>query len=113
MNIINKTSAEHYNWGQNCDGWHLLKNDHLSVIRELVPPGSSEVNHYHEHSRQLFFVLEGEATMEISGETFILYKSDAVEIPPLSIHKIINKGDLTLEFLVISRPPSHGDRITV
>lgn len=113
MNIINKTSAEHYNWGKNCDGWHLLKNNHLSVIREMVPPGSSEVSHYHESSRQLFFILEGEATLEISGESYVLYKNDALEIPPLTVHKLSNKSGRDLEFLVISQPPSHGDRITV
>ena len=25
--IIDIDNAEHYNWGDNCDGWHLLKND--------------------------------------------------------------------------------------
>ncbi len=78
MIILNKASAEHYNWGENCDGWHLLKNNNLSVIRELVPPGSSEVSHYHERSRQLFFILEGEARLEVSGKTYLLNKNDSL-----------------------------------
>ena len=61
--IVNKENAEHYYWGQNCDGWHLLKSDSLSVIQERMPAGTAESRHYHEKSQQLFFVLSGEANM--------------------------------------------------
>ena len=30
-------NAEHYVWGDGCDGWHLLKHPDLSVIQERVP----------------------------------------------------------------------------
>ncbi len=113
MEIINKRNAEHYKWGPDCDGWHLLKNKEMSVIQELVPPGGSEIAHYHRNSRQLFFILEGEATLEFSGKSFKLKKYDSIEIPPLTSHKLLNETSLNLEFLVISHPPGHGDRITV
>ncbi len=32
MKIVDTLSAEHYLWGNGCDGWHLLKRDDLSVI---------------------------------------------------------------------------------
>ncbi len=113
MKVINNTNAEHYKWGQICQGWHLLKNDNLSVIRELVPPGGKENDHYHKHSRQLFFILEGEASIDFSGEIIELKKYDSIEIQPGTDHRLFNKSSLNLEFLVISQPPSHGDRITV
>jgi hypothetical protein len=50
---ISKLTAEHYVWGEGCDGWHLVKNSNLSVIHERMPPNTSEVKHYHEKSRQL------------------------------------------------------------
>ena len=56
-------SAEHYVWGGVCDGWHLLKRDDLSVIRERVPAGAAETPHRHARSRQFFYVLEGEAVI--------------------------------------------------
>lgn len=28
---MSKHIAEHYIWGDNCDGWHLVKNQDLSV----------------------------------------------------------------------------------
>ena len=67
MNVISKETAEHYRWGEACDGWHLVKSQTLSVIQELVPPGCSEVQHYHERSEQFFFILSGIATLNING----------------------------------------------
>ena len=57
--VVSKNYAEHYKWGNNCDGWHLLKTGELSIIQEEVPPGESEVKHYHNKSKQFFYVLEG------------------------------------------------------
>jgi hypothetical protein len=34
--MIKKENAEHYNWGPGCDGWHLLKDPELSVIKERM-----------------------------------------------------------------------------
>jgi mannose-6-phosphate isomerase-like protein (cupin superfamily) len=66
MEIVSRENAEHYSWGNLYDGWHLLKSSGLSIIQELVPAGGSEDKHYHLHSHQFFFVLNGEATMEIN-----------------------------------------------
>lgn len=57
----------HYPWGENCHGWHLVKTDDLSVIEELVPPGSFEARHYHKQSTQFFYVLSGVARIEAGG----------------------------------------------
>ena len=61
-------NAEHYKWGQNCDGWHLLKSNDLSVIQENMPPQTAEVLHYHEKTQQVFYILSGIASFEIDGE---------------------------------------------
>jgi hypothetical protein len=47
---ISKLTAEHYVWGEECDGWHLVQNSNLSVIHERMPSNTSEVKHYHEKS---------------------------------------------------------------
>ena len=113
MKIIDKTIAEHYMWGQNCDGWHFVKTDEISVIRELMPPHTYEVRHKHIMSRQFFFVLSGEATVEIDGESQLLHPEQGLEISPGSAHQIFNNSNTDLHFLVISYPPSHQDRINV
>jgi hypothetical protein len=39
--IKSTENAENYKWGNNCDGWHLLKSDSLSVIQERMPAGTT------------------------------------------------------------------------
>src|SRR6185295_2037498 len=54
--IKNRKTADHYTWGDGCDGWRLLDCADLTVTEERMPPGESEINHSHGRSRQLFFV---------------------------------------------------------
>ena len=108
---IDASTAEHYTWGNGCDGWHLLNNENLSIIQENVPAGSSEVKHYHNISRQFFFILEGEGTIELPDKIVKLSKNEGLEIPPKTVHTFINQSDSEVIFLVISSPKSHGDKV--
>ncbi|PTL80818.1 cupin domain-containing protein [Vitiosangium sp. GDMCC 1.1324] len=110
--MISKDNAEHYVWGQGCDGWHLLKRPDVSVIHERMPPGTQEVRHYHRNARQLFFVLSGRATLEVGGRREQLAPHQALEVEPGVAHQVFNEGPEPLEILVISCPPSHGDRVS-
>ncbi|PQV85578.1 cupin domain-containing protein [Cronobacter sakazakii] len=108
---ISKANAEHYLWSGDCDGWHLVKNQNLSVIHERMPVGRAEQRHYHEQSRQCFFVLSGVLTMALNGERVTLTAGEAIEIPPLAPHQARNDGQEAVEFLVISQPTTRGDRV--
>jgi mannose-6-phosphate isomerase-like protein (cupin superfamily) len=109
---VNRANTEHYVWGSNCDGWHLLKDAALSVIEEQMAPGTTEILHFHERSRQFFVVLAGEAVMELDGNETRLAARDGLQIRPRTLHRIRNESQDPLQFLVISQPPSHGDRVT-
>jgi mannose-6-phosphate isomerase-like protein (cupin superfamily) len=109
--MISRESAPHYQWGEGCDGWHLVKNEALSVIEERMPPGTSERRHLHRRARQFFFVLAGELTMEIEGEEHRLPANHGVEIAPGQAHQAFNRSANDVRFLVVSQPPSHGDRV--
>ncbi len=106
-----KATAEHYIWGEACDGWRLSDNAELSVIQERMPPHTSEKRHLHETSQQFFYILSGEATMERNGELTILKQQEGIEILPDTPHTMINRSDDTVEFLVISSPSTKDDRI--
>jgi mannose-6-phosphate isomerase-like protein (cupin superfamily) len=106
-------NAEHYSWGNNCDGWHLLKSDTLSVIQERMPPGTGEQQHFHKHAQQLFYILSGTASFEIEGVVETVVANQSVHIAPKTKHRIMNNGDVDLHFLVISEPKSHGDRVNI
>ncbi|MEI2284405.1 cupin domain-containing protein [Paenibacillus polysaccharolyticus] len=107
---ISKQEAAHYIWGAQCDGWHLVQGETLSVIHERMPAGTTETRHVHVKSRQFFFVLSGEACMELNGETYVLETHEGIEIPPGAPHQMQNRGAQDVEFLVISHPTTRGDR---
>ncbi|MGG1660466.1 cupin domain-containing protein [Brevibacillus sp. NRS-1366] len=110
---ISKENAEHYIWGGQCDGWHLVKGRELSVIHERMPGNTAEVRHYHEKSRQFFFVLSGKAVLEVAGVRHELKPQEGVEVPPGVAHQMKNEAMDDVEFLVISTPTTRGDRIHV
>lgn len=111
--MISKGTAEHYVWGGDCDGWHLLKRPEFSVIHERMPAGRAETRHFHATARQLFFVLAGELTMIFDDRTETIRSGEAVEIEPRVSHQAMNRGAGPVEFLVISHPTTRGDRTDV
>jgi mannose-6-phosphate isomerase-like protein (cupin superfamily) len=107
---VSTVAAEHYTWGDACDGWHLVRRPELSVIRERMPPGTSEARHLHRAARQFFFILSGTAILEVGGSEFALAVGEGLEIAPRTPHQVFNRSDEDVEFLVVSQPHSHGDR---
>jgi mannose-6-phosphate isomerase-like protein (cupin superfamily) len=97
LSVISRHNAEHYIWGTGCDGWHAA---------------ASEVVHYHRKSRQFFLILAGQAVMEADGRRISLFAGQGLQIPPGTYHRFYNESDESVRFLVVSQPPSHGDRVT-
>jgi mannose-6-phosphate isomerase-like protein (cupin superfamily) len=108
--VVQPGVENHYVWGGTCDGWHLVRNENLSVIEERMPPGAMEQRHFHTHARQFFYVLEGELTMEVEGRPWVLGARQGLEIAPAQAHQAMNRSEADVRFLVVSQPPSHGDR---
>ena len=57
--MISTATAAHYEWGEGCDGWHLVRTDALSVIEERMPAQAAERRHLHRHAHQFFMCLTG------------------------------------------------------
>lgn len=108
--MISKQNAEHYQWGDACDGWYLLKRQDMLIIHESMPPGTHEKRHFHSNARQFFFVLAGVLTMELEGERHQIAAQQGIEIPPGARHQARNDAETAVEFLVISHPSTRGDR---
>ena len=100
---ISRANAEHYVWGQVCDGWHLVRSADMSIIQERVPPGAREVRHYHVHAWQFFYVLSGEAVLEVDGQRHVLMAQVGLEVPAGTPHQMLNQASEDVHFLVISR----------
>lgn len=109
--IISRTEANHYKWGGDCDGWTLVSGGDLLVIEELMPPGTSEIRHYHALAKQFFYVLAGTLTMEVDGALFEIAPRKGIEIKAQTPHQARNDSDSPVMFLVISAPSSRGDRV--
>lgn len=113
---VSRASAEHYAWASAtetapCDGWHLHRSVGLSVIEERMPPGAAEHRHLHPHATQFFYVIEGRLELEAGGSIYVLNAGTGVTIEPGTAHQVFNRSAHDVRFLVISQPPSHGDRV--
>jgi mannose-6-phosphate isomerase-like protein (cupin superfamily) len=112
--VVDTSNVEHYTWGgaqgADCDGWYLVKTPELTVIEELMPPGTQEERHQHSKTRQFFFVLEGELTIEVEHHDFVVGAGKGIEVHPGQAHQAINRGAVAMRMVVTSQPDSHGDR---
>ena len=107
---VSTADAPHYPWGDGCDGWRLVDTPGLSVIEERMPPGTAEQWHMHEHARQFFYVLAGQATMRRPDGEITLHAGAGIQIAPGTPHQLANTDDRDLRFLAISAPTTRADR---
>ena len=83
-----------------------VQNQSLAEAR--VPAGSATERHYHKLSEELYFILEGDGTMEIDGAARAIRVGDAILIPPGAWHQITAGRELV--FLCCCAPPyAHED----
>jgi mannose-6-phosphate isomerase-like protein (cupin superfamily) len=113
VNAVSIQNAEHYTWGDDCQGWYLLKDPGIHIIQERMPPGSLEKRHIHNRARQFFYVVRGELTMILGQESLRIKAGEGLEIEPGIAHQARNSSRNDVEFIVISCPPSHDDRTNV
>src|SRR5688500_12105814 len=113
VKITDTSTADHYTWGEACDGWHLLQHASLSVIQERVPPGRAEVRHFHTQAHQFFYVLSGIASLEFNDQVVSFGKGQGIHVPAETAHRFVNNGTEDVVFLVISSPSTAGDRTNV
>lgn len=79
-----------------------------SLAEASLPAGCATDRHYHAASEEIYFILEGEGTMEVDGDTLTVGPGDGILIPPGAWHQITAAQDL--RFLCCCAPPySHED----
>lgn len=111
--VIDKQTASHYIWGDNCDSWVLVDSASLSVKQESMPDGTRERLHFHTNAQQFFFILKGTATFYPENEKLLVNEQKGLLIKPGVRHYIANETHEMLEFLVISQPTTNQDRTTL
>ncbi len=76
-----------------------------SVAEATLEPGQSTQRHYHGESEEVYFLLEGEADIELDGDAGRAGAGDAIPIPPGTWHTIANRGAGPLRILCTCAPP--------
>jgi len=79
-----------------------------SLAEASLPKDGQTDRHYHKLSEEIYFMLEGEALMEINGDTQVVKPNDAILIPASAWHQITAITDI--RFLCCCAPVySHED----
>ncbi|MBE2180583.1 MAG: cupin domain-containing protein [Chthoniobacterales bacterium] len=82
--------------------------ENQSLAEARLPAGCATDRHHHKISEEFYFLLEGDAQMEVDGSTRGIRAGDAVLIPPGAWHQITAVTDL--RFLCCCAPPyDHAD----
>ena len=71
----------------------------------VIPPGKRSFPfHAHRANEEMFFVLEGEGSVRLAGETHKIKKGDFISLPPGkdSAHQIVNDSKAPLRYLAVS-----------
>jgi|ERR1019366_2302605 mannose-6-phosphate isomerase-like protein (cupin superfamily) len=95
--MVDRRAAPHYSWGGGCDGWHLVETPALSVIEERMPPGTSEIRHYHQKVNQFFYVLRGILQMDVEGNELALGAGQGLHIKAGERHRFETAGNCSLQ----------------
>jgi len=100
-------------WSPGCFSWHLVDDRKASIKIEEIKSGGRSDAHFHTRSAQFFFILEGQAALNIENNQYGLNKHEGLEIPLGAKHQILNTGKTSLLFLLVSIPPVEEDDIQV
>jgi mannose-6-phosphate isomerase-like protein (cupin superfamily) len=76
-----------------------------SLAEATLPAGGRTERHHHAGSEEMYYLLAGEALMEIDGEEKRVTAGDAILIPVGTRHQITNTGADDLTFLCTCSPP--------
>lgn len=82
-----------------------METDKLGFSVGVIPPGKRAFPyHAHHGNDELFFIMEGEGSLRLNGETRPIRQGDFISLPagPDSAHQIINDSAAPLRYLAIS-----------
>lgn len=94
-----------------------IENSDLSrfeVAMCIFAPGERAILHFHKVMEEVYFIIEGDAEIEIDGKFYRLRAEDAISIPRKTKHRITNVSTKNpLRFLSINSPQWREDDMIV
>lgn len=88
--IIRKDKGENYNYAQDhCFIKVASKDTHgeLCLVEDTLKPGFHLNRHHHKLMTEVFYMLEGELTLNFDDETIVLKPGDTITVPPNVWHE--------------------------
>jgi len=85
---------------------HIFETDEMGtncrVLAKLtLEPGTSIGYHTHENEEDIYYVLNGIATVNINGDTRLVYPGEAARLEVGGSHSIANEGQEPLEVISV------------
>ena len=75
-----------------------------SLAEATLRTGQSTRAHFHPKAEEIYYILQGQGLMQISGEERLVVPGDAIAIAPGAPHKISHQGSEDLIFLCCCAP---------
>ena len=82
---------------------NTLSGISYSIAQVSLEPGKKSSKHKLKSS-EIYYILEGQANLNIDSDSLELKKDDSVYVPPMVEQHIENSGNATLRFLCIVEP---------
>jgi len=84
-------------------GFHqtVHNGERFQVKRITVNAGGSLSLQRHHHRAEHWVVVNGVAEVTKDGETFVLNENESVYLPPLSVHRLANPGEVPLNLIEV------------
>lgn len=80
-----------------------------SLAEARLNPGGQTAPHYHPNTEEIYYILEGQARMQIGDEVRMVGPGDAIAIPCGAVHTIENTSNVLLKFLCCCAPGYEND----
>lgn len=111
--VIDKNEITPFIWGDACKAWYLIDKENMGVFYETMPPGSIDQYHFHKYSNQFIFVLSGTLNIKLNDQIFLLTAFKGIEIPKGTPHKIYNRSNQNVDFILFANPNHDNDRVEI
>lgn len=77
----------------------------MSIATILINKGEISQLHYHKQMEEIYYIIQGEAEMNINNQIKKVVPGHAILIPVGFFHQIKNIGSTVLKFISIDSPP--------
>jgi quercetin dioxygenase-like cupin family protein len=74
------------------------------VMEALVPPGGGPPPHIHRNEDETFYIVEGQCSIRLGGQTANAATGDFVNVPRGTVHCFRNEGTSTMRMILTFSP---------